>query len=100
MRVSPQMTNAVAPPPSDRGRGTEWLVPAPALLIYGTLILVLGAGHMDRLNPDGIAYLRQAGYWASGQFEAAISLYWSSLFPLTMAPLRWAGVDGLVTARI
>lgn len=94
------MTDAVATPPSERGRSNEWLVSAPALLVYGALVLVLSAAHMDRLNPDGVAYLRQAGYWANGQFEAAISLYWSPLFPLTMAPLRWAGVDGLVAARI
>lgn len=81
-------------------RRTDRLYLGGALAVYGLLVALLAASQMDRLNPDGVAYLRQAGYWAAGQWNGAVSLYWSPLFPLTMAPLRWLGVDGLLAARL
>ncbi|MBS0660062.1 MAG: hypothetical protein JSR82_17625 [Verrucomicrobia bacterium] len=86
-------------PPTTHARGEGWFLTG-SLALYFVLAALLAASQMDRLNPDGVAYLRQAGYWAEGVWSGAVSLYWSPLFPLTMAPLRWAGVDGLVAARL
>lgn len=72
----------------------------PAVFVYLLCVLLLAGVHLDRLNPDGVVYLRLASYWASGQWSDAFSLYWSPLFPLSVAPLLWLGLDPLVAARL
>ncbi|NNE10000.1 MAG: hypothetical protein HKN20_15675, partial [Gemmatimonadetes bacterium] len=39
-----------------------------------------------QINPDGIAYLRIAGYWAEGKPDLALSGYWGPLFSWLMIP--------------
>ncbi len=70
-----------------------WLVLAAPLLAWAA---VRAAGAM---NPDGIAYVRLAGYWAAGRFRLAVSGYWGPLLPLLMVPFRWLGFSPLAAGR-
>lgn len=74
------------------------------LLLPVTLYLVIAAQlalrQSDRLNPDGVAYLRLAGYFADGDWAHGFSLYWSPLFPLSIAALLQCGMDGLEAGHL
>lgn len=73
-------------------------VEAPTLLrlnlivAYGACVaalLVLQVLCFDKINPDGIAYARIAGYYAHGQWALAVTGYWGVL-------LSWIAVPFLV----
>ena len=76
-----------------------WEIALP-LLLYFLAAFAVALRQSERLNPDGVCYLRIAGYLADGDWSNAISTYWSPLFPWSMAPLRALGVDGLDAARL
>ena len=42
------------------------------------------------MNPDGISYLRIADFYKSGEWSAAVSAYWSPLYPLLLAAVSSA----------
>lgn len=92
--------SAAPPPASGPRRRAEFWAHLPACTLYFLLALPLTLHNLERLNPDGVAYLRLAGYWAHGPRDAALSLYWSPLFPLCIAPLELAGCEGVEAARI
>jgi hypothetical protein len=52
------------------------------------------------LNPDGVAYVRIAGYYAHGRTDLAVSGYWGPLLSWLMTPWLAAGFPPLVAARI
>ncbi len=85
-------------PPGGRG-------PAPALVAGGWVLAALpflcwvAAGSADAMNPDGIAYVRLAGYWATGRWALAISGYWGPLLPWLMVPFRLGGLGPLPAGR-
>ena len=66
------------------------------------LLLLLAAGYLRRhaLNPDGVAYLRIAGYYAEGKMNLAISGYWGPLLSWLMAPALALGLPPLAAARL
>lgn len=66
------------------------------------LVALAVAGWIFRhaLNPDGIAYLRIASYYAEGKIPLAISGYWSPLISWVLLPFLKLGVPPLVSARI
>lgn len=72
----------------------------PAVIAYLVLALLLDLAHPDRLNPDGVAYLRHALYLSQGDWADGISLYWSPLLPLLLAPFLLLGMDPLDAARL
>lgn len=65
-------------------------------------MIVLARVNRYQINPDGIAYLRIAGYWAEGKWDLALSGYWGPLFSWLMIPLRGLadGLGNLAAARI
>jgi hypothetical protein len=63
------------------------------------LLLVAAARNVERLNTDGVAYLRLAGYYAAGDLEPAVSRYFGPLLPWLLAPMLRLGADPLVAAR-
>jgi hypothetical protein len=87
----------VAPSPPKRASGWEWAAP---LSIYALAVIPLAWLARDQINPDGVAYIRNAMYLAQGRFAASASGYWSPLLSWCMTPLLAAGVDGLYAARI
>jgi len=70
-----------------------WLLLAVPLLAWAA-IRVAGA-----MNPDGIAYVRLGGYWASGRVSLAVSGYWGPFLPWLMVPFRWLGLSPLAAGR-
>jgi hypothetical protein len=69
----------------------------------GSYVLLLGlAGWHNRhlINPDAVAYLRIASYYASGQTDLMVSGYWGPLLSWIMAPLLGLVSHPLGAARI
>ncbi len=73
----------------------RWLFVAQAVLLA-----IAGWRNVHQLNPDAIAYLRIAGYYAAGQVELAVTGYWGPLLSWLMVPLLKAGVAPLLAARV
>lgn len=73
----------------------RWLFAAQALFLA-----VAAWRNLHQLNPDAIAYLRIAGYYAGGQWELAVTGYWGPLLSWLMVPLLKAGSAPLVAARM
>lgn len=73
----------------------RWLFAAQAVLLA-----VAAWRNLHQLNPDAIAYLRIAGYYAGGQVELAVTGYWGPLLSWLMVPLLKLGCAPLVAARV
>ncbi len=73
-----------------RGR---WFV--MALAAYGAMMVPMAIHFSDRMNPDGVAYLRIAGYYLKGDIAKAVSGYWSPLYSCCWVSFwRWPGWSG------
>jgi MFS family permease len=72
------------------------------LVLLGQLILLAALGwyFQAALNPDGVAYLRLAQYYAEGNFELAISGYWGPLLSWLLALGLKCGLSPLIAARV
>jgi hypothetical protein len=70
------------------------------LLSYILFAATFAYAYRYAMNPDGISMLRLAGYVAEGNFWHSITRAWSPLLDWLIAPLLWAGFDGLTAARI
>jgi hypothetical protein len=66
-----------------------------ALTVYTALLVSLAFPLSKQINPDGVAYLRIAGYYLSGDLGKAVSGYWSPLYSWLLIPWLAAGVPGL-----
>ena len=64
------------------------------------LLVLAGWQNQHKLNPDGIAYLRIAGYYANAQTDLMVSGYWGPLLSWLMVPFLKLGWDPLAAARI
>ena len=68
--------------------------------LQAALLAVAAARNLQQLNPDAIAYLRIAGYYAGGQMELAVTGYWGPLLSWLMVPLLKADAAPLVAGRV
>ncbi len=93
---TPSLRESAAP----RIRLALWWELVLPLAAYAIVAFLVGLKQSERLNPDGVCYLRLAGYLAAGDWQNAISTYWSPLFAWSMSPLLWLGVEGLDAARL
>jgi hypothetical protein len=75
-------------------------VPAAWMLVYIAALAVAAWWYRDALNPDGVAYLRLAEHWATGNFSLAISGYWGPLLSALIAIGLLLGLDPLISARV
>ena len=67
--------------------------------IQVVLVATLGWYHQNQINPDGVAYLRIASYYAHGTSEHMVSGYWGPMLSWFMVPwLQWT--SHLLAARI
>jgi len=69
------------------------------LAVQLALLVVAAIRNAHALNPDAIAYLRLASYYAHGQRDLMISGYWGPMVSWLIAPMLMAGVPDLVAAR-
>jgi hypothetical protein len=86
---------------NEPARPGRWLTGMTAASLAQLLLLAV-AGWLRRhaLNPDGVAYLRIAGYYAHGNTDLAVSGYWGPLLSWLMTPLLAAGFAPLPAARV
>lgn len=73
----------------------RWLFGVQALLLA-----VAAWRNLHQLNPDAVAYIRIADYYAGGRWELAVTGYWGPLLSWLMMPLLKAGAAPLVAARV
>ncbi len=81
-------------------KGCRLVGTASASLAQLLLLLLAGVVRRHALNPDGVAYLRIAGYLAHGQTGLAVSGYWGPLLSWLMTPLLALGFSPLPVARV
>ena len=72
----------------------------PVTLAFIMLSLALLPFFRYHLNPDGIAYLRIARYYAEGNLRAAVNGCWSPLLCWMLAPLIRAGLQEMIAFRL
>ncbi len=73
----------------------RWVFAAQAVFL-----VVAAWRNLHQLNPDAVAYLRIAGYYANTQLDLAVTGYWGPLLSWLMVPLLKVGVGPLVAARV
>ena len=71
-----------------------------ALAAYGGVLVAVAFAFSNQINPDGVAYLRIAGYYLSGDFGKAVSGYWSPLYSWLLIPWLALGVPGLLATKL
>ena len=71
-----------------------------ALTVYTALLVSLAFPLSRQINPDGVAYLRIADYYLSGDLGKAVSGYWSPLYSWLLVPWLAAGVPGLLATKL
>jgi hypothetical protein len=77
----------------------RWTSLPVALAVLGVGLGIAGAQNLHLLNTDGVAYMRLAQYWATGETSLMISGYWGPLFSWIMVPWLWLGMEPLPAAR-
>ncbi len=68
--------------------------------MQAVLLVIVGWRNQHLLNPDAVAYLRIAEYYASGQWPLAVTGYWGPLLSWLMVPWLKVGVAPLIAARV
>ena len=71
-----------------------------ALAGYAAMLVPLAFHFSDQINPDGVAYLRIAGYYLAGDGGKAVSGYWSPLYSWLLVPWLAVGVRGLLATKL
>lgn len=83
-----------------KGRRRHWLFGCGIpLLLYCATVIPLTWVNRERINPDAVAYLRQAEYLAGGDWASSVSAYWSPMLGWCIAPLVKLGADPLYAAH-
>lgn len=90
------MTAAHNPREDDNRRLKAWQF-SIVILQASFLLIAVWRSH-EGFNPDAIAYMRLAGYYASGQVDLMVSGYWGPLLSWLMVPLLRGGLAPLVAA--
>lgn len=70
------------------------------LVTYISLVTIFSFANRYFINPDGVSYMRLAGYIAEGNFQQSVSGHWSPLISWCLAPFMLFGIEGLTAARI
>jgi hypothetical protein len=70
------------------------------LAAYVVMLVPLAFHFSDQINPDGVAYLRIAGYYLTGDVRKAVSGYWSPLYSWLLMPWLAVGVPGLLATKL
>lgn len=69
-------------------------------VVQALALAAMGWLRRHALNPDGVAYLRIAGYYTHGRTDLAVSGYWGPLLSWLMMPWLAVGMSPLVAARM
>ncbi len=88
------------PPPVPQPEAWEKHGVKIALGCQVLLLAVAGWQNRFQLNTDGIAYLRIAHYYATGQSDLMVSGYWGPLLSWLLVPFLKLGFEPLSAARV
>jgi hypothetical protein len=86
--------------PQLSGRSSPGWVLSGAAALQIVFLCLAAWQYRHALNPDGIAYIRLAGYYSNGQSDLAISGYWGPLLSWLMVPWLKLGLTPIAAARI
>ena len=64
------------------------------------LLVLVGWIFRGAINPDGIAYIRTAGYFLEGPEQVAITGYWGPALSVVLAMFKSVGAPDLLDGRI
>lgn len=67
---------------------------------YLAAAVVMTALARHGINPDGVAYLRVAKYYAEGRLDYAVNSYWGPLISWLLVPAHWVAGDPVLTVKI
>jgi len=81
------------------GQRRAFLTLGLPLAVFALRVASAGWEQRDGINPDAVAYLRNALYWTEGRFTDAIAGYWSPMFSWSAVPGMLLGYDALHAAR-
>ena len=71
-----------------------------AYVIYVPLAIVLIFLTQHKLNPDGVAYVRIAGYYAELDFDLAVTGYWAPLLSWLLVPWHLLGANPVLGGHV
>ncbi|MGQ9760601.1 MAG: hypothetical protein ACUVQH_01700 [Thermogutta sp.] len=71
-----------------------------ALILYSIIACLGAVARRDQINPDAIAYIRNAVYLSQGKWFDSVSGYWSPLLSWSLTPFMYFGFDGLHASRV
>ncbi len=70
------------------------------VLLFATALSAVAVALSNQmLEPDSVAYLRIATYYARGDFDLAISAYWGPLISWLTVPVYWVTGDAVLAIR-
>lgn len=81
-------------------RRPPWKCILGAFLFQAVALTMAGWINRHALNPDAVAYLRIASYYAHGKTDLAVSDYWSPLISWLIVPCLKLGMTPLPAARV
>jgi hypothetical protein len=73
---------------------------ASMLAAYAALAAYMIWLSRNQVNPDGVAYIRIAQYYAGGRLELAVNSYWSPLLSWMLVPAIYAKANPLWTFKV
>ena len=91
------MTNDQA---SMSGKPAPVVVLWAILLAYGLGVAAAAVYQAEQTDPDGISYIRLAGYLTEGHVGRSVTGHWSPLLSWLIAPLLMIGLPGLHAGRV
>jgi hypothetical protein len=90
-------------PAASVSRHVGWLSGAAvvaAFLFQGLGVSLAAVNNRYQLNTDAVAYLQIASYYATRNYELALSGYWGPLLSWLLAPLLALGMNPLTAGRL
>lgn len=85
---------------NSRSSRLPFALAAVATLVYLALAYVHGRLLTFQINPDGVAYLQVARYYARGDLALAVNSYWGPMLSWLLVPAVRLGIDAGVAVKV
>lgn len=80
--------------------GIAGTVLVASLALYAVLGLAFIVVARESIGPDGIAYLRIAGYYLEGNLDLAVASHWGPLLSWLLVPWLAFGANGILAIKV
>ncbi|MCH8969762.1 MAG: glycosyltransferase family 39 protein, partial [Planctomycetes bacterium] len=71
-----------------------------SLALYAALGVAFIAVARHLIGPDGIAYIRIAGYYLEGDLDLAVAFHWGPLLSWLLVPCLAIGANGILAIKV